>query len=46
METKDQKEMLREFNCNKAQGYYYARPMNQTSYLRLLKGGENKTIKQ
>lgn len=40
VETKDQKEMLREFNCNKAQGYYYARPMNQTSYLRLLENNK------
>ncbi|MDD7219271.1 MAG: EAL domain-containing protein [Clostridia bacterium] len=46
VETEDQKDMLREYNCNKAQGYYYARPMNQASYLNLLKGGENKIITQ
>ena len=37
VETEKQKEMLQSFCCNKAQGYYYARPMKAQDYMELLK---------
>lgn len=37
VETQRQKEMLQNFACNKAQGYYYAKPMKRGEYVTLLK---------
>ena len=37
VETQRQKEMLQNFACNKAQGYYYAKPMKMEEYRELLK---------
>ena len=37
VETQRQKEMLQNFACNKAQGYYYAKPMRMEEYRELLK---------
>lgn len=40
VETQSQKDMLQNFACNKAQGYYYAKPMRMEEYMTLLKGGK------
>ena len=37
VETEQQKVMLQGFGCNKAQGYFYARPMREAEYTELLK---------
>ena len=37
VETEPQKVMLQEFGCNKAQGYFYARPMREAEYTELLR---------
>ncbi len=41
VETEKQKKMLQSFCCNKAQGYYYARPMKAQNYMELLKKEKN-----
>lgn len=37
VETEQQKVMLQGFGCNKAQGYFYARPMREAEYTELLR---------
>ncbi len=37
VETEQQKVMLQGFGCNKAQGYFYARPMRKVEYTELLR---------
>ena len=37
VETEQQKAMLQAFGCNKAQGYFYARPMREEEYTELLR---------
>lgn len=37
VETEHQKAMLQGFGCNKAQGYFYARPMREEEYTELLR---------
>ena len=37
VETEQQKVMLQWFGCNKAQGYFYARPMREAEYTELLR---------
>ena len=37
VETEEQKAMLQGFGCNKAQGYFYARPMREEEYTELLR---------
>ena len=37
VETEEQKVMLQGFGCNKAQGYFYARPMREAEYTELLR---------
>jgi EAL domain-containing protein (putative c-di-GMP-specific phosphodiesterase class I) len=36
VETKEQADMLTEMGCNVIQGFYYARPMPQEDFVRLL----------
>lgn len=38
VETKAQAEFLRDLNCDIAQGYYYSKPINMTSFESLLQG--------
>ena len=37
VETEQQKAMLQGYGCNKAQGYFYARPMREEEYTELLR---------
>ncbi|MCY1151282.1 MAG: EAL domain-containing protein, partial [Sphaerochaetaceae bacterium] len=37
VETKEDLESLKEIGCNKAQGYYYAKPMNAKDFEKMLK---------
>ena len=37
VENEQQKVMLQGFGCNKAQGYFYARPMREAEYTELLR---------
>lgn len=37
VETEQQKVMLQGFGCNKAQGYFYVRPMRKAEYTELLR---------
>ena len=37
VETEQQKVMLQGFGCNKAQGYFYARPKREAEYTELLR---------
>ena len=42
VETQSQKDMLQNFACNKAQGYYYAKPMKMDEYINLLRADKEK----
>ena len=37
VETEQQKAMLQGYGCNKAQGYFYAKPMREEEYTELLR---------
>ena len=36
VETREQAEMLAEFGCDRMQGYYFSRPVNEEEFARLL----------
>ncbi len=40
VETKEQVELLRRIGCDQVQGYYYAKPMPEDEFFKLLTGGQ------
>ena len=44
VETKIQSDLLRKIGCDIAQGFYYAKPMQEKDFLKVLENGGIKTV--
>ncbi len=44
VETKEQEILLKKIHCDKAQGYYYSRPLSDKDFIEYLKNNEKLTI--